>query len=135
MVRGNYFVKNGTATQLDYPGNARIKNIADGTSKTMMIFEKRLTLPYTTNGIDDDEGWSSGWDYDTVRTTLCPPQADAKEPIAGTNASYRTPGSAHGAGVNSVFADGSIRMIGYDIDPETFNCLGHREDGQVISVP
>ena len=135
MVRGSYFVQNGTATKLDYQPNTRIKNIADGTSKTMMIFEKRLTLPYTTNGSDDDEGWSSGWDYDTVRTTICPPQADGVQKIAGTNASFRTPGAAHAAGLNTVFADGSVRSIGYDVDPETFNCLGHREDGQAISVP
>ena len=135
MVRGNYLVKNGVVTQLDYPGNTRVKNIADGLSKTMMVFEKRLTLPYDVHNVDDDEGWSSGWDYDTVRTTLCPPQSDAKEPIAGTNASYRTPGSAHRAGINAVFADGSTTTIGYDIDPETFNCLGHREDGQTVNVP
>jgi prepilin-type N-terminal cleavage/methylation domain-containing protein len=133
MVRGNYLVKNGVVTQLDYPGNTRIKNIADGLSKTMMVFEKRLTLPYEVHNVDDDEGWSSGWDYDTVRTTLCPPQSDAKELIAGTNASYRTPGSAHRAGCNAVFADGSVSTIGYDIDPETFNCLGHREDGQAVT--
>jgi len=133
MVRGNYLVKNGVVTQLDYPGNTRIKNIADGLSKTMMVFEKRLTLPYEAHNVDDDEGWSSGWDYDTVRTTLCPPQSDAKELIAGTNASFRTPGSAHRAGCNAVFADGSVSTIGYDIDPETFNCLGHREDGQAVT--
>ncbi|MFM7206748.1 MAG: DUF1559 domain-containing protein [Planctomycetaceae bacterium] len=135
MVRSSYFVQNGSVTRLEYQPNTRIKDIADGTSKTMMIFEKRLTLPYTTNASDDDEGWSSGWDYDTVRTTICPPQVDGVQRIAGTNASYRTPGSAHPAGVNSVFADGSVRSIGYDIDPETFNCLGHREDGQSITVP
>ena len=136
MVRSSYWVQtSGSATRLDYQPNTRIRNIADGMSKTMMIFEKRLTLPYTTNSSDDDEGWSSGWDYDTVRTTICPPQADGAQRIAGTNASFRTPGSAHAAGLNAVFADGSVRSISYDVDPETFNCLGHREDGQAISAP
>jgi prepilin-type processing-associated H-X9-DG protein len=46
-----------------------------------------------------------------------------------------TPGSAHQAGINAVFADGSVTMIGYDIAPEIFNCLGHRADGQAVSVP
>jgi len=136
MVRSSYWVQtSGSATKLGYEPNTRIKNIADGTTKTMMIFEKRLTLPYSTNGPDDDEGWSSGWDFDTVRTTICPPQADGVQRIAGTDASYRTPGSAHAAGLNAVFADGSVRSIGYDIDPETFNCLGHRQDGQAIGTP
>jgi prepilin-type N-terminal cleavage/methylation domain-containing protein/prepilin-type processing-associated H-X9-DG protein len=136
MVRSSYWVQpTGTVTKLDYEPNTRIKNIADGTTKTIMILEKRLTVPYSNNGVDDDEGWSSGWDYDTVRTTICPPQADGVQRIAGTNASFRTPGSAHPAGLNAVFADGSVRSIGYDVDPETFNCLGHREDGQSVSAP
>ncbi len=136
IVRSNYLVKNGTATVIDYyKPNCRIKDISDGLSKTMMVFEKRLIAPYTPGEDDDDEGWSAGWDYDTIRTTMCPPQADSNQRIAGTNASFRTPGAAHPAGINTVFADGSVSMMAYGIDPETFNCLGHREDGQTVSVP
>jgi prepilin-type processing-associated H-X9-DG protein len=143
IVRSNYLVKSGSATQLGYKGNCKTKDISDGTSKTMMIFEKRLLTPYVPgSGSDDDEGWAAGWDYDTVRSTFCVPTQDSKDLIASTGpgtdpkmASYRTPGSAHAAGINTVFADGSVRSIGYDIDAETFNCLGHREDGQAITVP
>ena len=143
IVRSNYLVKSGSATQLGYKGNCKTKDIPDGTSKTMMIFEKRLLTPYVPgSGSDDDEGWAAGWDYDTVRSTFCVPTQDSKDLIASTGpgtdpkmASYRTPGSAHAAGINTVFADGSVRSIGYDIDAETFNCLGHREDGQAITVP
>jgi prepilin-type processing-associated H-X9-DG protein len=46
-----------------------------------------------------------------------------------------TPGSAHSAGINAVFADGSVAMISYEVAPEIFNCLGHRSDGQAVSVP
>ena len=135
MVRGNYLVKNGAVTQLDYPSATRVQNLTDGSSKTMMVFEKRLLIPYepATHNEDDDEGWASGWDFDTVRTTLCPPQQDGSQQIAGTKASFRTPGAAHSAGINAVFADGSVSVISYDIDPETFNCLGHRDDGQSVS--
>ncbi|MFM7243996.1 MAG: DUF1559 domain-containing protein [Planctomycetaceae bacterium] len=135
MVRGNYLVKNGTVTQLDYPSATRVQNLTDGSSKTMMVFEKRLLVPYEpgTHNEDDDEGWASGWDFDTVRTTLCPPQPDGPQQIAGTKASFRTPGAAHQAGMNAVFADGSVTMLSYEIDPETFNCLGHRDDGQSVS--
>ncbi|MFM7205072.1 MAG: DUF1559 domain-containing protein [Planctomycetaceae bacterium] len=140
IVRGSYFVKNGTVKQLGYKPNCRTKDIADGLSKTMMVFEKRLLLPYATGDDDDDEGWSAGWDYDTIRTSLCTPVQDSANNVATTSsdpkqASYRTPGSAHTAGINAVFADGSVRTLGYDIDAETFNCLGHREDGQSVMVP
>jgi prepilin-type processing-associated H-X9-DG protein len=137
IVRSSYLVKNGTVTRLGYKSNCKIKDISDGTSKTMMVFEKRLMVPYTPGSAEDDEGWSSGWDFDSVRSTLCTPTQDSTSPIASDDGkgSYRAPGSAHAAGVNAVFADGSVRSMGYDIDAETFNCLGHREDGQAISVP
>jgi prepilin-type N-terminal cleavage/methylation domain-containing protein len=139
IVRGNYLVKSGSGTMLGYKGNCRIKDIPDGTSKTMMVFEKRLRTPSSAGDQDDDEGWSSGWDYDTVRTSLCTPVQDSQSQIATAandpkQASYRTPGSAHAAGVNAVFADASVSTIGYDIDAEAFNSLGHREDGQNVSI-
>jgi len=137
LARGSYLVKSGSGTRIDYfDGNSRIKDITDGTSKTMMVFEKRLLQPYkpATHNEDDDEGWASGWDFDTVRTTMCPPQPDGTQPIAGSKASFRTPGSAHQSGLNAVYADGSVALLTYDIDPETFNCLGHREDGQTVSA-
>ena len=137
IVRSSYLVKNGTVTRLGYKSNCKMKDISDGTSKTMMVFEKRLMVPYTPGSAEDDEGWSSGWDFDSVRSTLCTPTQDSTNPIASDDGkgSYRAPGSAHAAGVNAVYADGSVRSMGYDIDAETFNCLGHREDGQAISVP
>ena len=38
-------------------------------------------------------------------------------------------GSAHPAGMNSVFADGSVHNIKYGIDPQVFNALGRIDDG------
>ena len=75
----------------------------------------------------------------SIRTTLCTPVQDSSSTIATTASdpkasSYKTPGSAHSAGINAVYADGSVTTINYDISAETFNCLGHREDGQAVSV-
>jgi prepilin-type processing-associated H-X9-DG protein len=139
IVRSSYLVKNGTAKQLGYKPNCKTKDISDGLSKTMMVFEKRLISPYGSGDDDDDEGWSGGWDYDTIRTTLCTPVQDSPSLITASSSdkksSFMTPGSAHSAGINAVFADGSVAMIGYDITPDIFNCLGHRADGQAVSVP
>ena len=38
-------------------------------------------------------------------------------------------GSAHPAGLNAVFADGSVHNIKYGIDPDIFNAIGNRRDG------
>jgi prepilin-type processing-associated H-X9-DG protein len=41
-------------------------------------------------------------------------------------------GSAHAAGVNAVFADGSVRGFSYDIDVVVFNALGSRNGEEAI---
>ncbi len=38
-------------------------------------------------------------------------------------------GSAHPAGINAVFGDGSVHNIKYGIDPDVFNALGRSDDG------
>jgi prepilin-type processing-associated H-X9-DG protein len=43
-------------------------------------------------------------------------------------------GSAHSSGLNAVFADGSVHIIGYDVDRALFNCLGNRQDHKAISL-
>jgi prepilin-type N-terminal cleavage/methylation domain-containing protein len=38
-------------------------------------------------------------------------------------------GSAHPAGINAVFGDGSVHNVKYGIDPDVFNALGRSNDG------
>ena len=42
-------------------------------------------------------------------------------------------GSAHSAGFNMAFCDGSVRLIQFDIDPEVHRTYGHRYDGVIVS--
>jgi prepilin-type N-terminal cleavage/methylation domain-containing protein/prepilin-type processing-associated H-X9-DG protein len=137
IVRSSYLVRNGNVTTLGYDPNTRIKNVTDGLSKTILVLEKRLRTGSNPSArpADDDEGWASGWDYDTVRSTYCPPQQDSPQPVNGANGSFVTPGSAHPGGINAVFADGSVSTLAYGIDLETFNRLGHRSDGEVVNLP
>lgn len=41
-------------------------------------------------------------------------------------------GSAHPAGFQAVMCDGSVRMLGYEIDTTTLQNLSNRADGQTV---
>ena len=136
IIRSSYLVNHNNPSQivdnLGYGAPVRMGKIKDGTSKTMMVGEKRLRPPYG-GGADDDRGWSDGWDLDTVRSTLCTPYPDSIKALPG-HAAAITPGSAHSGGFNVVFADGSAKSLSYDIDVENFNRLGHRADAETLTI-
>jgi prepilin-type N-terminal cleavage/methylation domain-containing protein/prepilin-type processing-associated H-X9-DG protein len=109
-----------------------IGQIADGTSKTMVVGEKRVfTNLYEIGDWHDDIGWTDGWDPDIMRYTGYPPAQDLAQGAPGDpggNIGYHF-GSAHVSGFNAVFADGHVQTIEYGVDPIAFNAMGHRNDG------
>lgn len=103
------------------------QQITDGSSNTMVIGEKRLD-PATYNegsGPGDDSGWTGGWDMDTMRSTACLFRPDGTQPEYVQHFRF---GGAHAGGMNSGFADASVRSISYDIELELLNRLAHRSD-------
>jgi prepilin-type N-terminal cleavage/methylation domain-containing protein len=123
--------------------------ITDGSSKTVLIAEKYVRSDkYDADGAQnrnsDDRGWSDGWDADQMRSTTFAPIPDSDGigfdpalsryfgdefetagPIGGVYNVLQF-GSAHPAGINSVFADGSVHSIDYGVDIFVFNSLGTR---------
>jgi prepilin-type N-terminal cleavage/methylation domain-containing protein len=114
------------------------RQITDGSSKTMVLGEKRLH-PMEYDGLKadgsgtapwhDDWGWKEGWDPDTLRSTICLYGPDTNDYLSLTSFGYDF-GSSHTSGMNAGFADASVHSISYDIDRELFNRLGHRSDGE-----
>jgi prepilin-type N-terminal cleavage/methylation domain-containing protein/prepilin-type processing-associated H-X9-DG protein len=111
--------------------------ITDGASKTMMIGEKFVQADaYEGGGYSDNRGWTDGWDGDSMRSTCFQPYYDGDAFALANPAWFGGPtnpnvhvyyfGSSHVGGFNSVFADGSVRSVIYDIDPYIFNSLGTR---------
>jgi prepilin-type N-terminal cleavage/methylation domain-containing protein len=106
------------------------QNISDGSSNTLLVSEKRLDINnYRVGDWHDDRGWTDGWDPDVIRFTGTKPLADKKGGISG----YEF-GSAHPTGINATLCDGSIRFIAYNVDQILFNNLGHRDDGNSITL-
>ena len=140
IVRSSYLVtaQGAKPVLLGYDSPVKVSGIKDGTSKTLMVFEKRLLTPYNQGvsvSIDkegDDRGWSDGHDLDVARSTLCVPYQDSSARVQNQRSAF-TAGSAHAAGLNAVLADGSVTTLEYGIDIQIFNRLGHRDDGEVVS--
>jgi prepilin-type N-terminal cleavage/methylation domain-containing protein len=135
-------------------GKITMAQIQDGTSNTMVIGEKFIPPKFYKGGWDTDRfGLVGGGWVDDRRTTgvmqspvggggrflsLGNPALDADLKLpSGSDGSdnWRAIfqfGAAHPAGMNAVFADGSVHNIKYGIDAQTFNALGHRDDGTTL---
>src|SRR3954447_2997455 len=116
----------------------RIEKITDGTTKTLLVGEKRLCIATLGDGVgDDDHGYAVGWDMDTVARTDMLPAADPVSTcvnrMGGLPIWNGLMGSSHPAGFNSVFADGSVHHLVFTISPEVFSNLGNINDGNVMT--
>lgn len=114
-----------------------LRRITDGASCTYLAGEKYLEPKHYETGesIGDKISLYSGYCVDNHRFTKeeLPPASDGSVPIADAQAYLRF-GSAHQSGVNMLFGDGSIHLIGFDIDPTTHYRLGHTFDGEPAPV-
>ncbi len=124
----------------------KIKEVPDGLSNTLLVAEK-LVRPdrYEGGSWSDDMGWADGWDPDQLRSTGFQPLSDSDAlcfgPRAawcggapGTNSDVFIFGSAHPTGINSVFADGSVHYMDFNVDLVLFNNLGARNDEQTVDL-
>jgi prepilin-type N-terminal cleavage/methylation domain-containing protein len=133
IVRSNFCAPCDPGKQITgFYTKISFNQITDGSSSTLVVGEKKLQPSlYDIGDWYDDRGWTDGWDPDTMRSTVCFPSPDSDSIL--TAEAYKF-GSAHSAGFNAGFADASVRTLGYDIDIDIFNCLGHRSDGQNIDT-
>jgi prepilin-type N-terminal cleavage/methylation domain-containing protein len=142
----------GTWTSLNSSGNSldgvfvpsgtqvvTMASITDGTSVTLMVGEKYLdkTICQTTPDCNDDQGYTEGWDNDTVcfaqgSSTSGPANVPQPDGTVGTCGLIY--GSMHPNIMQSVFVDGSVHTITFNVNPVTFGQLCSRNDGQVINA-
>jgi len=107
-----------------------LREITDGTSNTLVVGDKRMNVAELGKWQEDDnEGYTCGWDEDTIRTTSRPPEADYRGPGDGDELF----GSSHASLCNFVFADGSVHNVSYEIDAAVFQNLGNKSDGKTIT--
>jgi prepilin-type processing-associated H-X9-DG protein len=135
---GNWPQMNPVATGLCfYRSKVKQTSVIDGTSNVYMIGEKYVNPDFYLTGQDggDNESMYCGYNNDNHRTTyykrLSGPTHTPMQDRPGVNATTRF-GSVHVGGCNMAFADGSVHVVGYDIDPELHRRLGSRNDEQIV---
>lgn len=109
----------------------RFSEITDGTSLTLLVADKRMNLAFLGRSqADDNEGYTAGWDKDTVRNTTRTPAKD----FSGEDDGDRRFGSSHPGKFNAAFADGSIRPISYSVEADVFHFLGDKADSRALGT-
>jgi len=108
--------------------------VKDGTSNVLLVGEKVME-PRCYSNVNcgsDNEGFSAGWDGDTMRHTGFVPISDSQRQVGGRDDIF---GSAHAGGLNILLTDGSCRTIGYTINELIWRRMGHRDDGKPVEIP
>jgi prepilin-type N-terminal cleavage/methylation domain-containing protein len=122
---GAMFVRGGFAPKVTH------SDVTDGHAVTILTGDKALNPRYyELTSCSDNEGWTCGFDWDTLRWAGQVPIKD----IEAVNCEMRF-GSAHSYGVVFSFADGHIRLLDYGMDLQTFQRLCRRNDGLHVSIP
>ncbi len=137
-----------------YRSEIALKRIEDGASNTYMVGEKFLGVDQyesspggsATPGFDwgENQDMYTGYEWDNHRGAwplngngfakdAYQPQQD-QAGLAPPNPQLKF-GSAHAAGFNMVFCDGSVHVIPYDIDPLVHSYLGSRLDANTATIP
>jgi prepilin-type N-terminal cleavage/methylation domain-containing protein/prepilin-type processing-associated H-X9-DG protein len=118
-----------------------LMGLTDGTSNVVMVAEKAIShLRYGSEGGDNERWNNNGWDEDCIRWHF-PPTHDTdlvrtppffnywNDPTSTANIWRRNFGSNHSGGLNAVFADGSVRFVRFNVNPETWMRVIVSDDG------
>jgi len=116
-------------------GRVKEDDVPDGHANTLLAGERRLWPEgYSSSYCENDQGWSVGFDWDTVRWTASQPQPDFTIPPGVNPGCQGIFGSAHPAGFGAVFCDGAVRTFRYDVNINVFRPLGSRNAGDIVGA-
>jgi len=117
-------------------------SISDGTSNTIAVSEKNLSITALNTGNDlcDNEGYTWGYDFggcgnydNTLSRADIQVAPDGVNPQGcGAGQGSHGFGSRHTGKINAVFCDGSVQGISYSVTTAVMQQLCYINDGTVI---
>lgn len=132
--------KSGVIVRGGYTPKVTFETVTDGSTHTILVGEKALHPDhYNLFSISDNEGYTSGWDWDIIRWGDRDPKPRGGWPEGpwtpcpddkARNTETRF-GAAHPGGCNFVMVDGSVKSSSFSVDALVFEQACHRNDGQV----
>lgn len=126
-----------------YAGSAVLPvSVRDGFANTYLFAEKYVPQSQYTTGDNpgDDQCAYVGESPDTVRGGQRAPAIDTTPWPAGNTAGEQDIlagvfGSPHQGGFNAAMCDGSVRSVGFDVDPMVHFLLAAKADRQTVQPP
>ncbi|MBX9628611.1 MAG: DUF1559 domain-containing protein [Gemmataceae bacterium] len=113
----------------------RTDDIRDGLAHTILASERWIPpAGYVGPNLWNTLGYAQPFPHETMFNACSFDLAQPPRPDAVEWAPPHQPqvGSTHPGGVNVAFADGSVRPVGYGVDPTTWVMLCVRNDGRAI---
>ncbi|WP_425395371.1 DUF1559 domain-containing protein [Aeoliella sp.] len=111
-----------------------LRRVTDGTSQTFLVGEKYLNPDSYQDGSDksDNESMYTGFNNDSIRRVAydAPPLPDT----SGLG-EYEGFGSAHPGVLLMSYCDGSVHVVNYDIDIDSYVAQGTRDSGETTQAP
>jgi prepilin-type N-terminal cleavage/methylation domain-containing protein/prepilin-type processing-associated H-X9-DG protein len=126
----------------------KISDVPDGLSNTLMIGECLINQNSDLLGADENKGWAGFIGGNASGSTITPINyysgfndnnpctsnpTNQLHNLNNWNVSFGFK-SNHSGGVNFVFSDGSVHFISQDINHQTYQYLGCRNDGQAFTA-
>ncbi len=136
--RSGYMRSSGAPSSFVKFTKVGFKNITDGSSHTLMYAEKSVPADmYTSPENPTETGGIYAGGFSSVRVWTSGPFPDSitsGDPNYKKFAQNQSYGSPHPGIYNSVFGDGSVRSINFDISPLVYYAIGHRADGMNVDM-
>ncbi len=111
----------------------KMADLLDGTSQTLLLGEKRMNISLLGRmQANDNEGYTCGWNHDTVRFTSRSPRPDF---VHASDPGDDRFGSSHPAGLVISLCDASVRFFPYNTELAIFTRLANRNDGVAVTLP